>query len=137
MKRELEALKHEREEADTLAPAYAELVRQRDAARDAHAAAAKSLSERRAREDEIQRQLGALPHLAALREAERQCALLEGLPTPPEDGATIQRLEAEAIRLAVQKDDAERAIGTLEGQLERTNLDAAALRIAESGRRVA
>ena len=131
LKRELEALKHERDEADTLAPAYAELVRQRDAARDAHAAAAKSLSERRAREDEIQRQLGALPHLAALREAESQCALLEGLPTPPEGWRDeVQRLQAEAIRLAVQKDDAERAIRTLEDQLERTNLDAAALKIA-------
>ena len=39
-------------------------------------------------------------------------------------------MQAEAIRLAVQKDDAERAIRTLEDQLERTNLDAAALRIA-------
>src|ERR1700691_182618 len=60
LKRELDALKHAREEADTLAPAYTELVRQRDAARDAYAAAAKSLSEPRAREDEIQRQLGGL-----------------------------------------------------------------------------
>ena len=32
LKRELDALRHERDEADTLAPAYAELVRQRDAA---------------------------------------------------------------------------------------------------------
>ncbi len=131
LKRELEALKHERDEADTLAPAYAELVRQRDAARDAHGAAAKRLSERRAREDEIQRQLGALPHLATLREAESQCALLEGLPTPPEGWRDeVQRLQAEAIRLSVQKDDAERAIRTLEDELERTDLDAAALRIS-------
>ena len=134
MKRELEALKHERDEADTLAPAYAELVRQRDAARDAYAAAAKSLSERRAREDEIQRQLGALPHLAALREAESQCAPLEGLPTPPEGWRDeVQRLQAEAIRLAVQKDDAERAIRTLEDQLKRMDLDPTALKIAQSG----
>jgi uncharacterized protein YhaN len=131
LKRELEALKHERDEADTLAPAYVELVRLRDAARDAHAAAAKSLSERRAREDEIQRQLGALPHLAALREAESQCAPLEGLPTAPAGWRDeVQRLQAEAIRLVVQKDDAERAIRTLEDQLERTNLDTAALKTA-------
>ncbi|MGB7976211.1 MAG: AAA family ATPase [Roseiarcus sp.] len=57
LKRELDALKHEHDEADTLAPAYAELVRQRDAAREAHGAVAKSLSERRTREDEVQRQL--------------------------------------------------------------------------------
>ena len=131
LKRELEALKHERDEADTLAPAYAELVRLRDAARDAHAAAAKSLSERRAREDEIQRQLGALPRLAALREAESQCAPLEGLPTPPEGWRDeVQRLQAEAIRLAVQKDDAERAIRTLEDQLKGMDLDPTALKIA-------
>ena len=132
LKRELDALKHEREEADTLAPAYAELVRQRDAARDAYAAAAKSLSERRAREDEIQRQLGALPHLAALREAESQCAPLEGLPTPPEGWRDeVPRLQAEAIRLAVQKDGAESAIRALEDQLERIAVDPEALRIAE------
>ena len=131
LKRELEALKHERDEADTLAPAYAELVRLRDAARDAHAAAAKSLSERRAREDEIQRQLGALPRVAALREAESQCAPLEGLPTPPEGWRDeVQRLQAEAIRLAVQKDDAERTIRTLEDQLKGMDLDPTALKIA-------
>ena len=131
LKRELEALKHERDEADTLAPAYAELVRLRDAARDAHAAAAKSLSERRAREDEIQRQLGALPRVAALLEAESQCAPLEGLPTPPEGWRDeVQRLQAEAIRLAVQKDDAERTIRTLEDQLKGMDLDPTALKIA-------
>ena len=97
LKRELDALKRERDEADTLAPAYAELIRHRDAARDAYAAAAKSLSERRAREDEIQRQLGTLPHLAALREAESECAPLEGLPTPPESlRDEVHRLQAEA-----------------------------------------
>ena len=131
LKRELGALKDERDKADTLAPAYAELIRQRDAARDAHATAARSLSERRVREDGIQRQLSALPHLAALREAESQCAALEGLPIPPEGWRDeVQRLRAEAIRLAVQKDDAERAIRTLKDQLERTDLDVAALRIA-------
>jgi len=131
LKRELEAIKHERDEADTLAPAYAELVRQRDAARDAYAAAAKSLSERRVREDEIQRQLGALPHLVALREAERRDAPLEALPTPPEGWRDeVQRLQAEAIRLAVQKEDAERAIRTLADQAERIDQDPAALRIA-------
>ena len=131
LKRELETLKHERDDADTLAPAYAELVRQRDAARDAHAAAAKSLSERRAREDEIQRQLGALPRLAALREAESQCARLEGLPTAPVGWRDeVQRLQAEAIRLAVQKDDAERAIRTLGDQLKGMDLDPTALKIA-------
>jgi uncharacterized protein YhaN len=131
LKRQLDALKQERDEADTLAPAYAELVRQRDAARDAYAAAAERLSARRAREDEIQRQLGALSHLGALREAERSYAPLEALPAPPEGWRDeVQQLQAGAIRLAVQKEDAEHAIRALEDQLERVDLDAAALRIA-------
>ncbi|MBV8797976.1 MAG: AAA family ATPase, partial [Hyphomicrobiales bacterium] len=129
LKRELDALSHERKEADTLAPAYAELVRQRDAARDEYAAAAKSLSERRAREDEIQRQLGALSHLAALHEAERSYAPLEALPAPPEGWRDeVQLLQAEAIRLSVRREDAERAIRALEDELRQTELDTAALR---------
>ncbi len=132
LKRELEALSDERKAVDTLAPAYAELVRQRDEARDAYAAAAKSLSERRAREDEIQRQLGALSHLSALREAESRCAPLEGLPAPPEGWRDeVSRLQAEAIRLNVQKEGAESAIRALQEQLERIPVDPEALRIAE------
>ena len=132
LKRELDALKEERDGADTLAPAYAELVRQRDVARQAYAAAAKSLSERRAREDEIQRLLGALPHLAALREAESQCAPLEALAVPPESWRDeVQQLQAEAIRLAAQKESAEREISALEDQLSRAGADLAALKIAD------
>jgi uncharacterized protein YhaN len=131
LKRELEVLKHEREAADTLAPAYAELVRQRDAAKEAYAAAAKSLSERRAREDEIQRLLGALPHLVALREAESECAPLDALAVPPEGWRDeVARLEAEAIRLAAQKDSGESEIRALENQLARIDADPVALRIA-------
>jgi uncharacterized protein YhaN len=132
LKRALDKLKQERDEADTLAPAYADLVRRRDAAKEAYAAAAKSLSERRAREDEIQRRLAALPHLAALREAEARCASLEALPTPPEGWRDeVQRLQAEAIRLTVQKEGAEGAIRALEDQLEQIGLDRAAPGIAD------
>ena len=131
LKRELDMLKHERDAADTLAPAYAEYVRQRDAAKEAYAAAAKALSERRAREDEIQRQLGALPHLAALREAESECAPLEALAVPPEGWRDeIARLQAEAIRLAARKEGAGSEISALGDQLERIGADPAALKIA-------
>jgi uncharacterized protein YhaN len=131
-KRELDALKHERDAADTLAPAYAELVRQRDMAREDYAAAAKTLSERRAREGEIGRQLSALPHLAALREAESRCAPLEALPPPPQEWRNeVQRLEAEAIRLDVQRQGAESAIRAPEDQLKRVDADPPALKIAD------
>jgi uncharacterized protein YhaN len=132
LKRELDALKHERDEADTRAPAYAELVRRRDEARQAFAAAARGLIERRAREDEIQRLLGALAHLGALREAESRLAPLETLAVPPEGWRDeVQRLQAEAIKLTVQKEGAESAIRALEDEFERIDADPAALKIAD------
>jgi uncharacterized protein YhaN len=132
LKRELDALKHERDAADTLVPAYAELVRQRDAAKENYAAAARSLSERRAREDEIQRLLGGLLHLSALREAESRCTPLEALPAPPEGWREeVARLQTEAIKLMVQKEGAESAIRALEEQLDRIVMDPAALGIAD------
>jgi uncharacterized protein YhaN len=132
LKHALDELKRAREEADTLASAYAELIRQRDEAKERYDAAARSLGERRAREEEIQRQLGALPHLAALSEAESQVLPLEALPTPP-DGwrEEIARLEAEAIRLTAQREGAESAIKTLEDELARIGVDRPALEAAD------
>ena len=132
MKHELGELQDERKKADTLASTYAELIRQRDKAKEDFEAAAKSLSKRRVREDEIQRLLAALPHLAALREAEGRLAPLSGLPTPPEGwGKTLASLQDEAIRLGGQKEIAESAIRTLQGEAEAIADDAAALAVAD------
>jgi uncharacterized protein YhaN len=130
-KRALEELKAERERLDTAAATYSELIRRREEAEAAHAAAAKALAARRTRADAIRRLLSALPHLAALEEAERQSASLAELPTPP-TGATeeIARLQAEAIRLTTQKDSIEATIGSLEHELERIGDDLDALAIA-------
>ena len=131
MKRAFEALKNERDKADTLASTYTELVRQRDEAKAAYEAAARGLSERRARAEAIRRLLAALPHLAALSEAERNLEPLAGLPTPPEGwDDEVARLQAEAIKLAVMKETAEAAIKGLEGELELIGDDPAALSIA-------
>jgi len=131
LKHALDALRDERDEADTLASAYAELIRQREEARQAYEAAAKTLSERRQREDEIQRLLGALPHLAALREAECRLKPLEDLPTPPEGWREqVASLQAEAIKLAAQTEGAESVVKTLQDELERIGEDAAALKVA-------
>ncbi|HEX9170969.1 MAG TPA: AAA family ATPase, partial [Roseiarcus sp.] len=132
LKHAFDELKRERDEADTLASTYAELVRQRDEARERYEAAARALGERRAREEEIQRLIGALPHLAALSDAEGCFAPLEALPTPPVGWRDeVARLEAEAIRLAAQKDASESAIETLEDDLERIGVDQAALTAAD------
>jgi uncharacterized protein YhaN len=131
LKHALDELKAERDEADTLASAYAELIREREEARQAYEAAASGLSERRQREDEIQRLLGALPHLAALREAESRLEPLEDLPTPPEGWREeVARLQAEAIKLAAQREGAESAVKTLQDELDRIGGDAAALKVA-------
>jgi uncharacterized protein YhaN len=130
-KRELEALKEEREKADTLASTYAELMRQRDEAKAAYESAARALSARRSRAETVQRLLAGLPHLAALCEAEARLAPLANLPTPP-DGwrERLAELQAEAIRLSAQKENAESAIRALEDELRRIGEDAAALQVA-------
>ncbi len=130
-KRELEALKEARDKADTLASTYAELIRQRDDAKAAYEAAAKALSERRARSDAIQRLLTALPHLAGLSDAEARLQPLADLPTPPAGWSEeVARLEAEAIKLLAQKEAAETAIRTLSDELDQIREDAAALAVA-------
>ncbi len=130
-KRALEALKDERDKADTLASSYADLIRQRDEAKAAYEAAAKALSERRARSGAIQRLLAALPHLAALSRAEARLAPLADLPATPSGWeAEVARLQAEAIRLTAQKESAESAIGGLCDELDRIADDAAALQAA-------
>ena len=130
-KRQLEALKAERDEADTLASAYAELGRLRDEAQAAYEASSKALGERRARAEAIRRLLQALPHLAALREAESALAPLADLP-PTREGwqAEIARLEAEAIKLETERESAERAVASLESGLAEIHEDATALGVA-------
>ena len=130
-KRALEALKDERDKADTLASTYAELVLQRDRAKAAYEAASRGLAERRSRAAAIRRLLGALPRLAALREAEAKLLPLADLPTPPEGWREeVGRLQVEAIKLTARKETAEAAIFGLRDELERIGDDPAALQLA-------
>jgi uncharacterized protein YhaN len=130
-KRALEALKEERDKADTLASAYAELIRRRDEAKAAYESAARALSERRSRAETIQRLLAGLPHLAALSDAEGRLAPLAKLPAPP-DGwrERLADLQTEAIRLTAQRENAETTIRALEEELGRIGEDPAALEVA-------
>jgi uncharacterized protein YhaN len=131
-KRALEALKEERDKADTLASTYAELMRQRDEAKAAYETAARSLSERRARAETVQRLLAGLPLLAALCDAETKRAPLGGLPAPPDSWRErLAELQSDAIRLGAQKENAENAINTLNDELASMADDAAALRVAD------
>ncbi len=130
-KHELDELKRRREAADTLASTYAELLRQRDAAKAAYETATRAFSERRARADAIQRLIAGLPHLAALREAEVNLKPLADLPAPPAGwGDEVARLQSDAIRLTTHKESAETAIERLETELDRIVHDPAALAVA-------
>jgi uncharacterized protein YhaN len=131
-KRALADLQDEREKLDTIASAYADLVRRRDEAKAAHDAAARALGERRARADAIGRLVAALPRLAALGEAERALEPIAGLPVPPAGwGDEVARLQVEAIRLTTQKEGAEVAVKGLEEELERMGDHPAALAFAD------
>jgi uncharacterized protein YhaN len=130
-KRALEALKEERDKADTLASTYAGLMRQRDDSQAAHESAAKILSQGRARAEDIQRLLHAMPHLATLREAESGLEPLAGLqPTPAGWDKDVARLQAEVIRLTAKREAAETAIRALEDELGAIPDDPACLRVA-------
>ena len=106
-------------------------MRRRDEAKAAYEVAARALSVRRSRAETIQRLLAGLPHLATLGDAEARLAPLAGLPAPP-DGwrEMLAELQAEAIRLTAQKENAETAIRALEEELRLIGEDAAALQLA-------
>ncbi len=130
-KRALEALKEERDKADTLASTYAELMRQRDERQTAHESAARTQSQGRARAEDIQRLLHAMPHLAALREAESGLEPLAGLqPTPAGWDREAARLQAEMIRLTAKRESAETAIRALEDELRAIPADPACMQLA-------
>ena len=85
----------------------------------------------RRRADDLQRRLNALPHLAALAQAEATLAPLGDLPTPPGDWrAEVVRLREQAIRLAAQIEGADEAIRLLQEDHAGLALDAPALDVA-------
>ena len=132
-KRELDALKAARDEADTMASAYAQLVDTRKSAEAAHKQALDALSRTRAEAQAIQRQLGALPHVFTLREVEAKLAPLADLYSAPATWRDeVQRLRGNEIRLAAQIDSADQAIRGLQEEFEAIALDPVALGVAAS-----
>src|SRR5690606_27872263 len=91
----------------------------------------------RARIDEIQRLLGALPRLAALRSLRERLAPLESLPEAPIDAAgELARLQTDEIELATHARSAAAAIDELVSELETEPLDHAALKMADRASRL-
>ena len=140
-KRALEALKDERDKADTLASTYAELSASATRRRRPTRLAAESAGERRARAPKPSSGCSQrLPHLAALREAESESSsrspACRRRPAGWDEEAA--RLQAEAIRLdGAERERRDRRSAGPEDELERIGDDPAALAARAARRRLA
>lgn len=132
LKARLAELKGERQRIDTLASEYARLVETRDRAglQYEEAIAARSLVQTRI--DQLQRQLTALPRLAALRGIRERLQPLDGLPDVPTGWAEdLPRLQQDEIALATRAQGMETEIRAIETALEAIVVDEAALGLGE------
>jgi uncharacterized protein YhaN len=128
LKIRLAALKEQRDQIDTAASRYAQLVEDRERTRSQYDDAIAARAAIQSRIDEIRRQVGALPRLTALRAARERLQPLAGLPAAPagwpEDLPNLQRDEHEILALSKAIDD---DFGRREVELEGLVLDDAAL----------
>ncbi len=128
LKGELEALKVERDGADTQAAGFRRLVEDRDRAAAAYEASLAARAEAGARRDEIGRLLAALPQLARLRSAREALDPLLALPEPPAGwGSELPDLERDEVRLDAEARGLAREAEALARDLDGIALDEAAL----------
>ena len=130
LKTSLAALKAEREEIDTFASDYAQLVEGRDRVSAQYREALAERGRVQARMDEIQRQLSALPRLVALRAVRERLQPLADIPEVPLGWTReLPGLQAQEIELATRADGIDREIGQISVGLEAIRSDPAALAI--------
>ena len=127
-KKQLAALKEERDRIDILAPQYAQLVAARAKFEELYDAAIRNAAKSARACAEINRLLSALPRLAALRALRETLAPLADLPTPRAGAAEdLLLLQREEIDLGARLDAAEQEIARLEEDRDGSVLDQAAL----------
>ncbi|RYE29952.1 MAG: hypothetical protein EOP23_20285, partial [Hyphomicrobiales bacterium] len=132
LKVQLAGLKVEREQFDTLASDYARLIQRRDSAASQYDEAVGERARLQARLDEIQRQLAALPRLAALRADRERLAPLAGLPEVPAGwAAELPALRKDEIALGVQSQASREEIARLRAEIDAIVIDEGALRQAQ------
>jgi uncharacterized protein YhaN len=132
LKSRLASLKASRDEIDTLASVYAQLIDGRDRASTQYDEAIGESRETRARIDAIQRQLNALPRLTALREIRRDLAPLADLPEAPAAWADeLPQLQRAETELATRQDGVAADIDRLSREIAAIARDEAALAIAD------
>ncbi|MGD0433681.1 MAG: AAA family ATPase [Acetobacteraceae bacterium] len=132
LKARLAELKTQREQSDTIASRYAQLIDARDRAWIQYNESIASRTAIHARIDEIQSQLSALPRLTALRDARTQLLPMGDSPTPPDGWPELLReLQKTETELAMRSDNTELEIPRISSELETIIVDEAALAIAD------
>ncbi len=127
LKKNLSALKEERERIDTLATEYSRFVIERDEAAAAYAEALAQRSRTQARIDEVQRLINALPRLQAFRGLRAELLPLASLPEAPSSwNQDLPSLMTRQTRLATQTQAVADTIANLRGELEGLIVNAAA-----------
>lgn len=127
LKKELAALKDERDRIDTLASEYSRLVIERDKASSAYAEAIGERGRTQARIDEVQRFINALPRLQTFRSLRAELLPLASLPHAPSTWADdLPALMTRQTKLATQAQTVAENIAHLRDDLERLVVDASA-----------
>lgn len=132
MKDALAGLKARRDEIDTLASTYMRLMEARDLKASQYETALAERGRIRLRMDEVQRNLNALPRMAALRDIGESLEALAGLAEPPPGWVDIlpglRERESEFKR---RGDGIEGEISLITSELEGMVVDETALRLAD------
>lgn len=127
LKKELAALKEERERTDMLASEYSRLVVERDKASSAYTEAITQRGRTLARIDEVQRFINALPKLQAFRSLRVELLPLLTLPDAPSAWADdLPALMTRQTKLVTQAQTVAETIADLRDELERLVVNASA-----------
>lgn len=132
LKTRLAELKTQREQSDTIASRYAQLIDLRDRAWAQYNESIASRTAIQTRIDEIQSQLNAFPRLTTLRDAREQLLPLGDPPMPPDGWPELLReLQKTETELEVRSDAIDLEIPRKSSELETIVVDEAALAIAD------
>ena len=127
LKKELAALKDERDKVDTLASEFARLVADRDQAAAAYDAAVAQRGRTQSRIDEIGRLLNALPRLQGVRRLRAEIEPFAGLPDAPSAWAIdLPDLMTRQMKLQTQAQATDDEIARLERTIAETIVNEAA-----------
>jgi uncharacterized protein YhaN len=138
LKNQLASLKARKDEIDTLASTYAQLIEKRDWASAQYEEAVGESRTIRTRIEEIQRRLNALPRLAALRAIRGELAPLAELPDAPEGWRRdLPVLQREDTEFATRQQGFDDDIHRLRNEIDAIALDEIALNLAERFDRLA